>query len=25
VKLTVTAGVLQISVHDDGINLGAGW
>jgi two-component system NarL family sensor kinase len=25
VMLTVTAGVLQISVHDDGINLGAGW
>ena len=25
VTLTVTAGVLQISVHDDGINLGAGW
>jgi signal transduction histidine kinase len=25
VKLTVTVGVLQISVHDDGINLGAGW
>jgi glucose-6-phosphate-specific signal transduction histidine kinase len=21
----VTAGVLHISVHDDGINLGAGW
>ena len=25
VTLTVRAGVLQISVHDDGINLGAGW
>jgi signal transduction histidine kinase len=25
VTLTVTVGVLQISVHDDGINLGAGW
>jgi signal transduction histidine kinase len=25
VTLTVMAGVLQISVHDDGINLGAGW
>jgi two-component system, NarL family, sensor kinase len=25
VTLTMTVGVLQISVHDDGINLGAGW
>jgi signal transduction histidine kinase len=25
VTLTVTAGVLQVSVHDDGINLGVGW
>ena len=25
VTLTVTAGELQISVHDDGINRGAGW
>ena len=25
VTLAVEAGVLQISVHDDGINLGAGW
>ena len=25
VTLTVAAGVLQVSVHDDGINLGAGW